>query len=84
MSLSYSKTGVISLPPFGTLGLNPPRMWILAQGIVGPKSVFRLPVQIPADPRLVGQTAFFQALVVAPPTFSTGALSNRVKVYLQK
>ena len=59
-------------------------MWVCAQGVVGQTSVFRLPLRIPNDPGLVGRTEFFQALAAAPPTFTTGALTNVEEVRLQK
>ena len=83
LALSDTKAA-IPLPPFGTLGLDPRRMWVFAQGIVGPTSVFRLPLRIPNDPGLVGRTEFFQALAAAPPTFAIGALTNVVQVRLKK
>ncbi len=83
LALSDAKAA-IPFPPFGTLGLDPRRMWIFALGIVGPTSVFRIPLQLPSNPGLVGRTAFFQALAAVPPRFATGALTNVVEVRLRK
>ncbi|MCI0585382.1 MAG: VCBS repeat-containing protein [Planctomycetes bacterium] len=56
----------IPLPPFGTLRLFPPTLFIVAGGALDPQGRASLPLPVPANPTLVGLSLYWQA-VVGPP-----------------
>ncbi|MFQ5505285.1 MAG: hypothetical protein ACE5F1_10860, partial [Planctomycetota bacterium] len=72
----------IPLPPFGTLGLDPRRLWILGQGIMGPGRTSHRQLPLPSDPRLVGSSIFTQAMTFSP-SLATGAFTNLVEIRIQ-
>jgi hypothetical protein len=66
--LLAAATGASSLPlpPFGTLRLLPSALWIVGGGVLDPQGRASLSFLVPANPALVGQSLYWQA-VVGPP-----------------
>ncbi|HKB15501.1 MAG TPA: hypothetical protein VKF62_05515, partial [Planctomycetota bacterium] len=54
------------LPPFGTLRLDLPTMFLVAGGPLDPQGRATLTFPVPANPTLVGLSLYWQA-VVGPP-----------------
>lgn len=73
--LGSNGTGSLNLPGIvGTLGLDLGSLVILGGGTVPADGLTRLPLSLPNDGGLIGQTGYFQALLNLPPrTFSNVA-----------
>jgi hypothetical protein len=60
----------IPLPPFGTLQLNPAKLWILAGGVLPASGEVELDVPLGPNPALLGLNVHWQALVGMPLQFT--------------
>ncbi|MEM7306132.1 MAG: VCBS repeat-containing protein [Planctomycetota bacterium] len=70
-TLAFSTgAGSLDLAPFGTLKLAPLGLQVVTGGTLGADGVETVPTPVPAQPALVGNTVFFQALVGAPFSFT--------------
>ncbi|MFQ5507558.1 MAG: TolB family protein [Planctomycetota bacterium] len=81
LGLSDTKAS-IPLPPFGTLALDPRRLGILGQGIMGRGRIVRRELLLPSDPLLVGLSIVTQALAFRP-SLASGAFTNLVEIRIQ-
>ena len=63
-------TGNVPLPPFGTLLLDPGRLFAIASGGLDPRGRASLTFGIPNDPTLVGLDLYWQALIGSPLRFA--------------
>ena len=73
-------SGNVPFPPWGTFGIDLTHFVLLNIGQIGPTGAATLSGPIPNDPNLVGQTVWFQSLVVEDYVTKTGALTNAVSV----
>ncbi len=60
----------IPLPPFGTLRLFPPTLFFVAGGVLDLQGRASVTFPVPANPALVGQSLFWQAVVGPPLRFT--------------
>ncbi|HET6201351.1 MAG TPA: FG-GAP-like repeat-containing protein [Planctomycetota bacterium] len=60
----------IPLPPFGSLRLFPPTLFIVAGGTIDPQGSASLTFLVPANPALVGLSLYWQAVVGPPLRFT--------------
>ena len=66
--LVSTRAASVSLPPFGTLGLDPSTLWILPPlSIPRATGVASLSFLVPNDPALIGLALYSQALVNQAP-----------------
>jgi hypothetical protein len=59
-------TGNLPLPPFGTLRLALPTLFIVAGGVLDAQGRADLTLPVPANPALIGLSLYWQALVGPP------------------
>ncbi|MEM7306127.1 MAG: VCBS repeat-containing protein [Planctomycetota bacterium] len=70
-TLAFSTgAGSLDVAPFGTLKLAPLGLLVVTGGTLGADGVETVPAPVPAQPALVGNTVYFQALVGTPLRFT--------------